>query len=59
MNTENLIDRIFEIKETLNEMINDAYNAYLDDNITKEECDVFVDSFKELVECIYKRFPML
>lgn len=59
MITEDLENAIYKMQQNLSEMINDAYNAYLDDEIDKITCDNYVEAFKEIKDVLFQRFPLI
>ena len=59
MSTEDFENAIYKMQQDLSEMINDAYNEYLDDNIDKTTCDNYVEAFKEIKDILFQRFPLI
>lgn len=59
MITEDLENAIYKMQQNLSEMINDAYNAYLDDEIDKTTCDNYIEAFKEIKDVLFQRFPLI
>lgn len=59
MITEDLENAIYKMHQDLSEMINDVYNAYLDDEIDKHTCDNYVEAFKEIKDVLFQRFPLI
>lgn len=59
MITEDLENAIYKMHQDLSEMINDVYNAYLDDEIDKPTCDNYVEAFKEIKDVLFQRFPLI